>query len=497
MADLKPVELDKYGLAKVSDYRYVNPKYATPESAYKMLQIANPQVSAKELQALTGFEGYRRGYQSDSGQTYSYKPKYDEFGVAIPGSQGDFYTPQEIASKFGSGGYIPNLPTTISSEILAGSPVSTNLPTLSTPSSDTANAITASASANITQSKEQTDRDEIARMEKDRLAQAQVKEKETKSGLWEAITGKKKVLEETATAKQAPEFLAKKQATEDAYNTLVKSKQAEANEKDAVMKQSMLTDVQKQQKWNEITNRYALQNANLSVTYDIANRAYTSAENTINQIAQLKMEAFDPEIQYYSAFLSSNATNLTNAEKEIIQTKKDDLATAQGNIQKNASYAMDLAKTAIANGQADIGAQLYALAQNPDSKFFTQNVANLAGKIRVVQKETPGTITPTTGFFDSKVESSVREDAGALLDNVAIGAITLDGAYSKLRTLYSQAEASDDALKTLLGIVPPLEEVGGVVPQDEQGFVPDSGSGFPVVVQRFMAGIEDLLFGGR
>lgn len=44
MEDLKPIQTDKNGLAKVSDGRYVNPQFATPESTRAMLQNANPQI---------------------------------------------------------------------------------------------------------------------------------------------------------------------------------------------------------------------------------------------------------------------------------------------------------------------------------------------------------------------------------------------------------------------------------------------------------------------
>ncbi len=72
----------------------------------------------------------------------------------------------------------------------------------------------------------------------------------------------------------------------------------------------------------------------------------------------------------------------------------------------------------------------------------------------------------SSGFLNSKIESSVREDVVSLLDNVAIGATTLDKAYSKLRTLYSPKEASDTAIRSLLGMAEPLKQ-GAVQIGDE------------------------------
>ncbi len=60
----------------------------------------------------------------------------------------------------------------------------------------------------------------------------------------------------------------------------------------------------------------------------------------------------------------------------------------------------------------------------------------------------------STGFSSSSVESSVREDAVAILDDVEAKVTTLDKAYAKLRKLYSTKEVSDAALQGLLGMTP-------------------------------------------
>ena len=57
----------------------------------------------------------------------------------------------------------------------------------------------------------------------------------------------------------------------------------------------------------------------------------------------------------------------------------------------------------------------------------------------------------TTGFSSAKIESSLREDATDLIYNQGK---TPEEAFKQLRTLYSQTEASDDAINALLGITP-------------------------------------------
>lgn len=53
---------------------------------------------------------------------------------------------------------------------------------------------------------------------------------------------------------------------------------------------------------------------------------------------------------------------------------------------------------------------------------------------------------PSPGFFDIDIESSIREDATALRDSVASGLMTVDQAYSKLRSLYNTNEAANSAI---------------------------------------------------
>lgn len=70
-------------------------------------------------------------------------------------------------------------------------------------------------------------------------------------------------------------------------------------------------------------------------------------------------------------------------------------------------------------------------------------------------------LKPTEGFFDSKIESSIREDF-VKLENAYKNPINptqeeLDRTYQTLRKLYSPQEASDEALRNLIGLKAPNE----------------------------------------
>jgi hypothetical protein len=103
-----------------------------------------------------------------------------------------------------------------------------------------------------------------------------------------------------------------------------------------------------------------------------------------------------------------------------------------------------------------------AAAQQVDALFDAGRIDE-AYAIMGRYSRSGSTDTFTEGFKNSKIESSVREDAVALMDEVEAGDLELDKAYEKLRRLYSTIEVTDEALKTLLGIsAPALDEDAGV-----------------------------------
>ena len=400
-------------------------------------------------------------------------------------------------------GIAPNTPTTINPATL-GSITPLNMPS-TTPSTNTdAAGIIGTSTSNVEQLKA-----EIATMDKQAITDAKSTAESNKASLWESITGKKQILTDQAAAMQDPEFLAKQEAKKQALNTkenLLVAQVAETKALDG----TNITLEQKAIRTAEINNKYALQHTLANVNYDIANRDYQGALDNINTAAKLKMDALQPEIDYYTAFLASNEANLTKAQQAQIQSKKDELTLAQtqaGDFEKSKGTMMIQAKE---NGAGDTTIQAMSRATDIsslvqaagqfagdvlDRQIKQANLANIYSQIAERGKEGGGV---STGFKDTKVESSVREDAVALLDNVAVGATTIDAAYTKLRKLYSPSEVSDQALKELLGITPPPTTSQGtaqtVTPPNKSTFTADPGSSFPVPVQQFMSSIENLLF---
>lgn len=244
-----------------------------------------------------------------------------------------------IGGTFTQGvGFSPNTP--ISSTVLNSGSSPLNLPPPS-PVSTNADALNASAGVRINQAK--TEIDNLLAQQK---ADAKAQVAEGKSSVLQYIQQKTGILQDKVTAQQDPEFLKKQQNANDAYNELEKSKQAQLAEIDAVGKSNM-TDAGRASSLRDITNKYALQNANLSVSFDVANRNYQSAQDNIEKIAQLKMEAVQPYIDYYSSFLSSNEANLSKAEQAIVQNKIDDYKTKQ---QEGADFAKQIGSLQLSAG---------------------------------------------------------------------------------------------------------------------------------------------------
>lgn len=183
---------------------------------------------------------------------------------------------------------------------------------------------------------------------------------------------------------------------------------------------------------------------------ELAQQTLQMATDKLNMAFKLKSDDATNTYNYWKDIRDKVYDFATNEQKLLLdkQQKIDDRNFTLS--QNNLNYAQTLATAAINNGQGALAQQIVALSSS-DANFGTK-LAILAGQIK--PKATTATTPHTTGFADSKVESSVREDVVALLDQVDVGAMTIQKAYDKLRKLYSQSEVTDDALKSLLGILP-------------------------------------------
>jgi hypothetical protein len=304
-----------------------------------------------------------------------------------------------------------NIPTTISSDSLQKvNPL--NIPS-STPFPTTAVGVNASSAININQYKNAADKAQA-----DYLAQAKAQNDTGQQAALNYLNQGKAISEEALAAQQSPEFLAKKQNALDTAAALEKNQQAQKAEIEALDTANM-TDAGRAAATQAINHHYALENANLSVTADIANKNYVSAQDTINNIAKLKSEAIQPFINYYESFLGSNQADLNNAEKDIVQNKIDFYKNQQ-------TQTVDNTK---ANGDAmikynSLGA---GITTNDTAEQRNQKIASVGGELAYYNKQqesqfrnskagtTPTPTTPSSVKFTSTQINKGASNAGVAL----------------------------------------------------------------------------------
>ena len=117
---------------------------------------------------------------------------------------------------------------------------------------------------------------------------------------------------------------------------------------------------------------------------------------------------------------------------------------------------------------------------------YVQRIGEIKRKPEVFKPVAP-TLQPTEGYFDTKIESSVREDANQLLTE----GLEKEKAFQTLRRLYSPQEATDTALRQIVGIPEPVVREPTVEDTAEswlEEIVTGEKSGF-------WSGLKELVFG--
>ena len=212
----------------------------------------------------------------------------------------------------------------------------------------------------------------------------------------------------------------------------------------------------------------------------------------------------------------ANATQLARAKEneKSAQTLKIDIFSNNQNISPKMAQVLQEQTDPVRLAQIATEAGLNLKKQ--DNLYETRET--VGGEIIEVQKNSKGQVistrvvregkkdgvTPSTGFADSKIESSVREDASALLSELPNPTeADLLTAFKRLRTLYSPQEATDGAIQSLLGLTPSgidetdAELPGEIMSAEELGQATVKGAGKAYLgvgegIRRFTTGIGDF-----
>lgn len=270
----------------------------------------------------------------------------DSNGLIITGADtshvnANYITPEALAQakKYAS---TQSSSPVITPDSLNTNPAVLSIPTVSLPNNTS--SISTDVSNQITSAKNSADQALKAYQ-----SSTQIKETSAMDKVLSSIGIKTQALSDKASAEQDPAFLAKQRIATDTYNALEKNQQAQRTEIAALGTQNLVGEAATNAE-NAINHRYALDNANLAVTADIANRNYQSAQSNIDKAAQLKMDAVQPYIELYSKLLDSADANLSDANKAVLQQKQKEFETIQQQEGDKVKQIGQIAITASQNG---------------------------------------------------------------------------------------------------------------------------------------------------
>lgn len=188
------------------------------------------------------------------------------------------------------------------------------------------------------------------------------------------------------------------------------------------------------------------------------NQAYQGNASLGAQLAQqavdMKYQPILNEIETTKSQISIAGDKMSREDSKRAKIIDQLLSIKQAEIEDEKANKKQV--QAIAIEAAGNGAPMSVINSIRNSSDPIKAAAMLRGysNADISRRKTATEETGTPGFLNAKVESDIRADSSALMDQVDAGAITIDKAYEKIRRLYSGKEATDQALKDLLGITP-------------------------------------------
>ena len=104
------------------------------------------------------------------------------------------------------------------------------------------------------------------------------------------------------------------QIKNDSINSLMKSKRAQQKEIESARTRPGATMLSVSREEDAINRRYASEQVDLSINYDIANRNYTSVLENVNRKIELQLEPLKLQFDYVSSFYRDNREQLSRSE---------------------------------------------------------------------------------------------------------------------------------------------------------------------------------------
>ena len=241
------------------------------------------------------------------------------------------------------------LPTSLTSNDLVGG-ASYQIP--ETKTSTLAEGISGYAVAGIEQGK-------LAKEQAIRASEAQAVKESSKSALEKAqqdiigVNASRGKLEQEAGVSNLVSV------ADEARMSLEASERAKTNELRALTGKG-LTDIQRGQAEREITRRYAFEQADLSITADVAERRLDRAVRTIDRKIELQLEPLKMQYDFTKAFYEENKSLFDKEDQRLFDAKVKDLDRQYTQESDNLKSVKDLNLKLIDKGITPSSGQLNA-----------------------------------------------------------------------------------------------------------------------------------------
>jgi uncharacterized coiled-coil protein SlyX len=204
-------------------------------------------------------------------------------------------------------------------------------------------------------------------------------------------------------------------------------------------------NIEKAYKSAELGGQAAVLQA-MSGNLELANSMVNDVVNDYTFDIQQDRKDVESLINIYGDWFTSLEKDQQNVLNDLAQNLKDKEENTKADLTQKLNLMTDAA-----NAGVNLGLSVSDLAGKT-----LEEVAQLYSE-KVSAKKAETSTLQSSGFKDSKIEASFREDGASLKLEVRAGTLSLDEAYQQLRDLYSPTEVTDQAINDYLGIVTPTE----------------------------------------
>lgn len=273
---------------------------------------------------------------------------------------------------------------------------------------------------------------------------AKADSKSALSSIMDRITGVQSSRATEETNAHIPEL---SKLANDSFTALQASKRAQQNEVKAMqenhtgMSASALAG-----EVNRINSKYANEQADLSISYDVANRNYANVQATVDRKIQLQLEPLQTQLQYQTTFYNDNKEALSKSEQNQLQVLIDKNKTAISNKSDVGSVINDLLK---ANPTAATPELIKELTDNATDKLSANAILAKHGVSLQAQKYAPLPFGSTTVYNPLTGETKTVNSSGSTVADRNNNPGNLKGLDGQFQTFSTPQEGQQALIQDL------------------------------------------------